>query len=168
MSNAADTNVNSNTLSGVDRVEIRFCRASSTEYAGELQVPRYETIGASGVDLHAALNNPITIAPSERSLIPTGLSIAIPDGYEGQVRPRSGLALRYGVTVLNSPGTIDSDYRGEVQVLLINLGNKPFIVSKGDRIAQLVIVSVAHAAFVLVSALDDTLRGRGGYGSTGV
>jgi dUTP pyrophosphatase len=129
--------------------------------------PRYQTEGAAGMDLHAAVEEPLTIAPGDRALVPTGWAVAIPAGFEGQVRPRSGLALRWGVTVLNAPGTIDADYRGEVKVLLVNHGQAPVVVSRGDRIAQLVICPVARANLREVEALDPTPRGAGGYGSTG-
>ena len=134
------------------------------------RIPAYMSAGAAGLDLCAVLpdgSDSISIAPQQRRLVGTGLVFAIPAGYEAQVRPRSGLALRHGITVLNSPGTIDSDYRGEVQVLLVNHGEQPFVVKQGERIAQLVIASVTHAALVEVSSLDDTERGAGGYGSTG-
>jgi dUTP pyrophosphatase len=130
-------------------------------------LPRYQSVGASGMDLHAALAAPLTIAPLGRAKVPTGLAFAIPARFEGQVRPRSGLAARKGLTVLNSPGTIDSDYRGEVQVLLVNLGDAPVTIAPLERVAQLVIAPVAHAEFDLVSELDETDRGDGGYGSTG-
>ncbi len=133
-----------------------------------VELPSYQTNGAAGMDLRAAIARPVQIAPGRRELIPTGLALAIPPGYEGQVRPRSGLASRHGVTVLNAPGTIDSDYRGEVKVVLVNLGEVPFEVRPGDRIAQLVIAPVKQAAMVLVDDLDETDRGAGGYGSTGV
>jgi dUTP pyrophosphatase len=124
--------------------------------------------GAAGYDLAAALDAPVVLAPhGGRAAIPTGLALALPPGHEGQVRPRSGLALRQGVTVLNSPGTIDADYRGEVKVLLINLGAEPATIATGDRIAQLVVAPVARTALVEVDALDDTARGAGGFGSTG-
>jgi dUTP pyrophosphatase len=130
--------------------------------------PSYQSDGAVGRDLAAAVKEPVTILPGERKLIPTGWAMAIPIGYEGQVRPRSGLALRNGITVLNSPGTIDPDYRGEVKVLLINLGAEPFVVACGDRIAQLVVCPAPHAEVNIVDSLDATQRGDGGYGSTGV
>jgi len=133
-----------------------------------VELPSYQTNGAAGMDLRAAIARPMQIAPGRRELIPTGLALAIPPGYEGQVRPRSGLASRHGVTVLNAPGTIDSDYRGEVKVVLVNLGEVPFEVCPGDRIAQLVIAPVEQAAILLVDDLDETDRGAGGYGSTGV
>jgi len=120
------------------------------------------------MDLHAAIEAPVTLAPGGRARIPTGLRLAIPDGFEGQVRPRSGLAARAGVTVLNAPGTIDADFRGEVEVLLVNFGAEPFTVKPLERIAQLVIAAVARAELVVVASLDGTARGEGGYGSTGV
>ncbi len=130
-------------------------------------LPRYQTEGSAGMDLHAALEGPVTIPPGGRAKIPTGLSLAIPASFEGQVRPRSGLAARHGLTVLNAPGTIDSDYRGEVQVLLVNLGDAPVTVAPLDRVAQIVLAQVARAELCLVEALPETPRGQGGYGSTG-
>lgn len=134
-----------------------------------LDLPRQQTAGAAGIDLAAALeqDDDITIAPGDRALIPCGFCIAIPAGYEGQVRPRSGLAAKYGVTVLNAPGTIDADYRGEVKVVLINHGHDAFPVRRGDRIAQMVIAPVSGVSFFEQSELDTTSRGAGGYGSTG-
>ena len=117
--------------------------------------------------MHACLEAPVTVEPGRRVLVPTGLAIALPDGYEAQVRPRSGLALKHGVTVLNGPGTIDADYRGEIQVLLVNLGEAPFVVAPGERIAQMVVAPVTRAAWVEVHVLDETARGAGGYGHTG-
>ncbi len=131
------------------------------------RVPQYATEGAAGADLFAALAEPVVIAPMARALIPTGVRIALPQGYEAQVRPRSGLAIRYGITCLNSPGTIDSDYRGEIKVILINLGEEAFIVEHGQRIAQLVIAPVVRATFVSTKDLEGTFRGSGGFGSTG-
>ena len=125
------------------------------------------TTGAAGLDLFSDLDAPMTLAPGQRALVPTGLSIALPAGHEGQVRPRSGLAIQHGVTVLNAPGTIDEDYRGEVKVALVNLGQEPFAVAPGERIAQLVIAKVEQVAVVEVEALDVTERGAGGFGSTG-
>ncbi|NUP04603.1 MAG: dUTP diphosphatase [Polyangiaceae bacterium] len=130
-------------------------------------LPAPQTGGAAGLDLSAALDEKVTIAPGARALIPIGLAIALPAGHEGQVRPRSGLALKHGVTVLNAPGTIDEDYRGELGVVLINHGQDPFVVENGMRIAQLVIAPYRQAAVVEVEALDETSRGTGGYGSTG-
>jgi len=133
----------------------------------DLALPHYATPGSAGVDLAAAIEARMEIAPGERAAIPTGIALALPAGWEGQVRPRSGLALKHGVTVLNSPGTIDSDYRGEVQVILANLGSSPFTIARGDRIAQLVIAPVARAAWRLTTELPFTQRGAGGFGSTG-
>lgn len=130
-------------------------------------LPAYETEHSAGMDLRAFLNETILLAPMQRQLIPTGLFIELPIGYEAQIRPRSGLALKHGITVLNSPGTIDADYRGEIKVLLINLGNETFEIKKGERIAQMVISQHTTAEFVLVETLSETNRGQGGYGSTG-
>jgi len=130
-------------------------------------LPRYQTDGAAGMDLHAALGEPLVVPPLGRVRVPTGLVVAIPSSFEGQVRPRSGLAARTGLTVLNAPGTIDSDYRGEVQVLLVNLSDAPVTLAPLERIAQLVITPVARAELYLIDALDDTARGAGGLGSTG-
>jgi len=130
-------------------------------------LPAYQTAGASGVDLQADLDGELEIPPGGRALVPTGIAVAIPAGFEGQVRPRSGLAARHGVTCLNSPGTIDSDYRGEIQVVLANLGSEPFVVRPGDRIAQLVFAPVARADLVASEELDATSRGPGGFGHTG-
>lgn len=140
---------------------------SCTVAAGAV-LPEYKTAGAAGADVCALLDEPVTLAPMQRALIPTGLSFAIPAGYEVQVRPRSGLAAKNGITCLNAPGTIDSDYRGEVKVILINLGQEPFTVRNGDRIAQLVVAPVTTGDFRAVTELDVTARGNGGFGSTGV
>ncbi len=134
-------------------------------HAEDLPLPSYETAGAAGMDLRAAES--VALKPGARYLISTGLAIALPAGFEAQVRPRSGLAVKHGVTVLNSPGTIDSDYRGEIKVPLINHGTEEFIIARGDRIAQMVIAPVAQASWRLVSALDETARGTGGFGSSG-
>jgi dUTP pyrophosphatase len=130
-------------------------------------LPGYATGASSGVDLCAFIDEPITIKPFERVLVPTGIFIGIPEGYEAEVRPRSGIAIKYGVTVLNTPGTIDADYRGEVKVILINLGAEPFVINNGDRIAQMVFKKVAHVDWKVVGALSETVRGEGGFGSTG-
>jgi dUTP pyrophosphatase len=132
------------------------------------QLPSYETIASAGMDLVAFLDKPATLNPNERALIPTGIHIGIPDGFEAEIRPRSGLAFRYGVTILNTPGTIDSDYRGEVKVILINLGNEPFIVNNGDRIAQMVFKNIVRGIWEVVETLPETDRGEGGFGSTGI
>jgi len=144
-------------------------RVRRLPHAQGLALPAYETAQSAGMDLRAAvpMDAPVTLAPGDRALIPTGLQIALEAGYEAQVRPRSGLALKYGVTCLNSPGTIDADYRGEVGVILINHGREPFVVARGERIAQMVVAAVVQAAPVEVEALDETARGAGGFGSTG-
>ena len=138
-------------------------------HAEGLPLPAYETAHAAGMDLRAAVpeDAPFDLRPGERAAVPTGLTMAIPPGFEGQVRPRSGLALRAGVTCLNTPGTIDADYRGEVKVILVNLGEADFTIRRGDRIAQLVIAPVTSAAWNEVQSLDATARGEGGFGSTG-
>lgn len=130
-------------------------------------LPAYQTPGAAGLDLHAALDHPVTLAPGERRAIPTGLALELPPGHEGQVRPRSGLALRHGIGMVNAPGTIDADYRGEVAVLLVNHGDEPFVVEPLARVAQLVVAPVTRVEVALVEALGDTQRGGGGFGSTG-
>lgn len=134
-----------------------------------LEPPAYATSGAAGMDLRAAVPEgaPITLRPGERALVPTGLKIAVPDGYECQVRPRSGLALKHGVTCLNTPGTVDSDYRGEVGVILINLGQQDVVIARGERIAQMVFTACARVEWEPVQALDESARGQGGFGSTG-
>ncbi|MNU77815.1 Deoxyuridine 5'-triphosphate nucleotidohydrolase [compost metagenome] len=144
-------------------------RVERLPHAEGLALPAYETTGSAGMDLRAAVAEfePVVLAPGERKLIPTGLKIALEPGYEAQVRPRSGLALKHGVTCLNSPGTIDSDYRGEVGVILINHGQIPFEINRGERIAQMVIAPYAQAVIAEVEALDETARGAGGFGSTG-
>ena len=135
---------------------------------GRQQLPQYATPLSAGMDLRANLDEPIVLQPMQRHLIPTGLHIALPAGFEAQIRPRSGLALKKGITVLNSPGTIDADYRGEVMVLLINLSNEDFLVNDGERIAQMIIARHEQGEFQLVEQLDETERGEGGYGHTGV
>ena len=135
---------------------------------GHQQLPAYATPQSAGMDLRANLEKPVTLHPLERRLIPTGLHIALPEGYEAQVRPRSGLALKHGITVLNTPGTIDADYRGEVGVVLINLSQQDFVVNDGERIAQMVIARHEQGELVVVEELDETERGAGGYGHTGV
>lgn len=138
-------------------------------HAEGLPLPSYETAHAAGMDLRAAIDEalPVMLAPGGRALIPTGLCIALPEGYEAQVRPRSGLAAKHGVTCLNTPGTIDADYRGEVKVILINHGSEPFAVQRGERIAQMIVAPVTRATWVEADTLDDTERGAGGFGSTG-
>ncbi len=133
----------------------------------EIPLPRYQTEGSAGMDLHAAIAEPIVLEPGARRLVPTGLAMAIPRGWEGQVRPRSGLAAKHGVTVINTPGTIDSDFRGPVGVVLVNLGQEPVTIAPRDRIAQIVFARHGTATLEEVSSLDETERGAGGYGSTG-
>jgi dUTP pyrophosphatase len=146
------------------KVRVKRLRA---ERGKELPLPRYMTDHSSGMDLYADVEEGVTLGPGERTLIPTGIAIAIPEGYEGQIRPRSGLAFREGVTVVNTPGTIDGDYRGELGVLLINLGQRPFEVKRGDRVAQLVIAPVCRSVLELCEELDVTPRNDGGFGHTG-
>ncbi|MBR4758225.1 MAG: dUTP diphosphatase [Bacteroidaceae bacterium] len=142
-------------------MEVRIINQSHHE------LPRYATPQSAGMDLRANLDEPLTLQPMQRCLVPTGLRMALPVGYEAQVRPRSGMALKYGVTVLNTPGTIDADYRGEVCVILINLGQEPFVINDGDRIAQMVIAKHEQPTVVAVETLDETERGEGGFGHTG-
>lgn len=136
--------------------------------AGHQPLPQYATVQSAGMDLRANIDEDITLQPLERRLIPTGLRIALPEGYEAQIRPRSGLALKHGLTVLNTPGTVDADYRGELMVLLINLSHEPFTIHPGERIAQMIIARYEQAELVEVEELDATERGAGGYGHTGV
>ncbi|MBY0372340.1 dUTP diphosphatase [bacterium] len=147
----------------MSKVPVRFCRQHASA-----QVPVYMSEGAAGCDVFACVEAPITIAPGARYAIPTGLSVEIPSGYEIQVRPRSGLALKKGLTVVNAPGTIDSDYRGEVKILVINLGQEPVEVVHGDRVAQFVVQRVEQIEWIAQEALSETARGVGGFGSTGV
>jgi dUTP pyrophosphatase len=144
-------------------------RIARLPHGADLPLPAYQSAFAAGLDLYAAVpaDAPIVLAPGAQATIPTGITLALPPGTEGQVRPRSGLAARHGVTVLNTPGTIDADYRGEIQVIRSNLGSEPFIVTRGMRIAQLVVAPVARAGLTEMAALDDTTRGAGGFGSTG-
>ena len=147
-----------------EKIQIKFRRLRGN---GDLPLPRYETEGAAGMDLRAAVEIPVTLNPGEIKLIPTGLSVSIPPGYEAQVRPRSGLALKFGIGLVNSPGTIDSDYRGEIGVILVNWGSAPFTISRGDRIAQMIISKVYQAEILQVDLLDETNRGPGGFGHSG-
>ena len=137
------------------------------ERADDLNLPTYHSVDASGMDVAAAVAKPIKLAPGEIKMIPTNFAVAIPPGYEIQVRPRSGLAIKHGVTIINSPGTIDADYRGEVKIGLINLGPKPYTIQRGDRVAQLVVASVNKADLQVVTELDETIRQAGGFGHTG-
>jgi dUTP pyrophosphatase len=152
-------------MSTID-ITIALCRLPHAE---GLALPAYETDGAAGMDLRAAVpqDAPLTLNPGQRAMVPTGLSVAIPQGYEVQVRPRSGLAAKHGITCLNSPGTVDSDYRGELKVILINHGPEAFVIQRGERIAQMVVAPVTRAGFTEVDSLDETARGAGGFGSTG-
>ncbi|WP_429911939.1 dUTP diphosphatase [Glycocaulis sp.] len=145
-------------------------RIKALEHFAGLDLPRYQTPGSAGMDLPAALpeDAPVTLQPGEWQLIPTGLAIALPEGYEAQVRPRSGLAAKFAISCVNTPGTIDADYRGEIRVNLINHGREPFVVRRGERIAQMVIAPVVQAELVPADTLDETQRGAGGFGSTGV
>jgi len=138
------------------------------ERSADLPLPTYQSDLASGMDVAAAVGAPLTLEPGDISLVPSGFAVALPPGYELQVRPRSGLAIRHGITVVNAPGTIDADYRGEVQIGLINLGRKPYTISRGDRIAQLVLAPVSHARLRVVAQLGRTDRGAGGFGHTGI
>ena len=146
-------------------IEIGFKRLP---HAGNLPLPSYATAGAAGMDLAAAVPEAVTLGAGERMAIPTGFAMALPPGYEAQIRPRSGLALKQGITVANAPGTVDSDYRGEVKVLLVNIGADDFVIDHGMRIAQMVIAPVTYAAPIEKDALDDTARAGGGFGSTGI
>jgi dUTP pyrophosphatase len=148
----------------------RSLRIQRLPHAGDLPLPRYETAGAAGMDLVAAnpADEPVVLAPLGRALVPTGLVIQLQPGFEAQVRPRSGLAFKHGVTVLNAPGTIDADYRGEVKVLLVNLGAEPFVITRGMRIAQMVVAPVTMVEPVEVESVDETARAAGGFGSTGL
>jgi dUTP pyrophosphatase len=152
-------------MKGVETVEIEVVRLA---HAHDLALPDYATAAAAGADLLAAIDHDIELGPLERKIVPTGISIALPVGFEAQVRPRSGLAAKNGVTVVNAPGTVDADYRGEIGVILINLSKEPFRISRGMRIAQLVVARHARAVWREVSELDRTARGAGGFGSTGV
>jgi dUTP pyrophosphatase len=152
-------------MTDVEIVEIDVVRLA---HAHDLALPDYATAAAAGADLVAAIDHDIELGPLERRIVPTGISIALPVGFEAQVRPRSGLAAKNGVTLVNAPGTIDADYRGEIGVILINLGKEPFRISRGMRIAQLVVARHARAVWREVSELDGTVRGAGGFGSTGV
>jgi dUTP pyrophosphatase len=138
-------------------------------HASDLPLPSYQSEQAAGLDLQAAIpaGEPVRLAPGQRAMIPTGIAIALPRGLEGQIRPRSGLALQHGITVLNSPGTVDADYRGEIRVILVNLGDAPFQIERGTRIAQLVLAATAKVVLCEVASLDETTRGVGGFGSTG-
>ena len=149
----------------MNQINIKISRTNPS--ITDIPLPSYATHGSAGMDIHAALERSVTIKPGETTLIPTGFQIEIPHGYEAQVRPRSGLAVKYGITVLNSPGTIDSDYRGEVKIILTNLGKEEYAVQRGDRIAQMVIAPVMRAVWLEVDEVQTTARGQGGFGHTG-
>ena len=148
------------------KMTVQFCWIDPAK-SRDLELPRYHSEQAAGLDVSAAVSEPVVLNPGQIEVFSSGFSVAIPQGYELQVRPRSGMAIRHGVTVVNSPGTIDADYRGEVRIGLINLGKEPFVISRGDRIAQLVLAPVVRAQFELVAKLDITCRGDGGFGHTG-
>jgi dUTP pyrophosphatase len=150
----------------MNKIIVQFCWIDK-EKTSDLELPRYHSAQASGMDVSAAIDMSVVLRPGQIDLFPTGFSVAIPDGYELQVRPRSGVAMKHGVTVINSPGTIDADFRGEIFIGLINLGKEPFIISRGDRIAQLVLAPVFLADLEVVSRLNSTKRGEGGFGHTG-
>lgn len=152
-------------MSVKEKIKVYFQRL---EGGFDIDLPSYETPGSAGMDLRAAIDEPIRLMPGKRMLVPTGFKMALPEGYEAQIRPRSGLAFRNGITMLNSPGTIDSDYRGEIKVLAINHGEEPFIINHGDRIAQMVIAPVNQISIEETSELPNTVRGGGGFGSTGI
>ncbi len=146
----------------MDNIEVKIINRSGHE------LPAYGTLMSAGMDVRACLDAPVTLAPFERALIPTGLKIQLPQGYECQLRPRSGLALRHGITLVNSPGTVDADYRGEIGVILINLSQEPFVINNGERICQMVIARYSRVDWILAESLDDTERGAGGFGHTGI
>jgi len=149
----------------LERIVIKVKRL---EGSADLPLPDYETEGSSGMDIRASVKEPVLMEPGEIKLIPTGLAVSIPQGYEGQIRPRSGLAFKYGVGLVNSPGTIDSDYRGEISIIMINWGEKPFTIKRGDRIAQMIISKVYRADLLEIDDLDSTKRGEGGFGHSGI
>lgn len=146
----------------MDNIEVKIINRSGHE------LPAYGTLMSAGMDVRACLDSPVTLAPFERALIPTGLRIQLPQGYECQLRPRSGLALRHGITLVNSPGTVDADYRGEIGVILINLSQEPFVINNGERICQMVIARYSRVDWLPADSLDDTERGAGGFGHTGI
>jgi dUTP pyrophosphatase len=153
-------------MNSVDKVKVRITRVRPEEDS-DLPLPEYMTPLSSGLDLRAAVREPVTIEPGRISLIPTGLAIALPPGFEAQIRPRSGMALKKGLTIINSPGTIDADYRGEIGLAAVNFGPEPVVIRRGDRIAQMILAKVWRADFELVDRLEDTDRGPGGFGHTG-
>ncbi len=152
----------------MDEKEVSLCWLIPENERGDLHLPRYATAGAVGMDVEAAISGVLVIKPGETALIPTGFGVALPVGYEFQVRPRSGLAIKFGMTLVNSPGTIDSDYRGEIKIAMINLGRQDFVVHRGDRIAQLVLAPVTRCNFLVAETLEGTSRASGGFGHTGL
>lgn len=150
----------------MEKIPIKIKRIS--EAFNDIEIPTYKTPGSSGADLRAAIESEITIKPGEIKIIPTNLTVEIPEGYEIQIRPRSGLAAEYGIGLVNSPGTIDSDYRGEIKVIMINFGNKPFEIKRGDRIAQMILAKTYRMEFVETTEIKETTRGAGGFGHTGI
>lgn len=146
----------------MDRIKVKIINRSDYE------LPAYETPSAAGMDIHAAIDAPVTLAPLQRTLVPTGLRIQLPQGYECQIRPRSGLALRSGISLVNTPGTVDADYRGEIGVIVINLSDTPFTINPGERIAQMIIAPYSHVEWEPVERIDETKRGEGAFGHTGV
>lgn len=150
-----------------DRIKIRIARVSQSRRNPDIPLPAYATEGSAGMDIYAAVESDIVIPPGETALIPTGFSIELPQGLEGQIRPRSGLSIKHGIGILNAPGTIDSDYRGEVKIILTNFGKQSFVIHRGDRIAQLVVASYDRVEWIEVERLDSTDRGVGGFGHTG-
>lgn len=147
-----------------DRVTVRITRDGAAQ---DLELPTYASEHAAGMDLRAHVEEAVTLEPGDRALIPTGLAIALPPGYEAQIRPRSGLAIKHGISMVNTPGTIDADYRGEIRIIIINHGNEAFTVNRGERIAQMVVAAVSQVEWDVVESLDETERGAGGFGSTG-
>ena len=151
----------------MQQIDVRFCWFDP-QGCQDLSLPGYESIQAAGMDVAAAVTEEVVLQPGDIKLIPTGFGVAIPDGFEIQIRPRSGLAVKHGISIINAPGTIDADYRGEVKIGLVNLGREPFVVQRGDRIAQMILAPVCQAKWQLTDSLDETERGSGGFGHTGV
>lgn len=149
----------------MERIDVKIRRVRD---GSDIPLPRYMTSHSAGMDLYADIEGELIIQPMERRLVPTGIAIALPDGFEAQIRPRSGLAINHGITFANSPGTIDADYRGEISLIMINLGDRPFTVKRGDRVGQMVINKIYHASWDIVGELEDTERGSGGFGHTGL
>jgi dUTP pyrophosphatase len=153
---------------GKERLDKLAVKIKRLEDSNDMPLPSYGSEGSSGMDIRASVKEPVVLKPGEIRLIPTGLTVSIPRGYEGQIRPRSGLALKYGIGIVNSPGTIDSDYRGEIHIIIINWGEQPFTIRRGDRIAQMVVAKVFRADIIEVDELDYTQRGVGGFGHSGI